>query len=73
MNTKCKAKMNKLGEMMNDLLIKVSTNKEIYNDVLKLREKLDAICSLVKNDKSVSAKQAGYFMAMAFKGKKFKK
>tara|TARA_R110000751_G_scaffold131674_1_gene234053 strand:- start:27 stop:221 length:195 start_codon:yes stop_codon:yes gene_type:complete len=63
--------MNKLGEMMNDLLIKVSGKKEIYNDVFKLREKHDEICSLVKNDKLVSSKQAKYFMALAFK-KKFK-
>jgi hypothetical protein len=73
MNVKCKVKMNKLGEMMNNLLIKVSDKKEIYNDVFKLREKLDEICSLAKQDKSVSSKQAKYFMALAFKGNKFKK
>tara|TARA_Y100000758_G_scaffold218729_1_gene157463 strand:+ start:206 stop:475 length:270 start_codon:yes stop_codon:yes gene_type:complete len=71
MDTKCKVKLNKLGEMMNDLLMKVTDKKEIYNDVFKLREKLDEICSLAKQDKSVSSKQARYFMAMAFK-KKFK-
>jgi len=71
MSTKYRVKMNKLGEMMNDLLIKVSGKKEIYNDVFKLREKHDEICSLVKNDKLVSSKQAKYFMALAFK-KKFK-
>ena len=69
MNTKCKAKINKLGEMINDLLIKVSENKEIYGDVYKLREKHDAICGLVKKDKSLSIKQGKYFMAMAFKNK----
>ena len=67
MNTKCKVKLNKLGEMMNDLLMKVSDKKEIYNDVFKLREKLDEICSLAKQDKSVSSKQVKYFMALAFK------
>ena len=71
MNTKCKVKLNKLGEMMNDLLMKVTDKKEIYNDVFKLRNKLDEICSLAKQDKSVSPKQAKYFMAMAFK-KNFK-
>ena len=67
MNTKCKAKINKLGEMINDLLMKVIENKELYGDVYKLREKHDAICSLVKKDKSLSIKQGKYFMAMAFK------
>ena len=73
MDTKCKVKLNKLGEMMNDLLMKVSDKKEIYNDVFKLREKLDEICGLAKQDKSVSSKQVKYFMALAFKGGKFKK
>ena len=67
MNTKCKVKLNKLQEMMNDLLMKVITHKEIYNDVFKLRNKLDEICSLAKQDKSLSAKQGKYFMALAFK------
>jgi uncharacterized protein with PhoU and TrkA domain len=71
MNTKCKVKLNKLGEMMNDLSMKVIDKKEIYDDVFKMREKLDEICTLVKQDKSVSSKQAKYFMAMAFK-KKFR-
>jgi len=67
MSTKYRAKMNKLGEMINNLLAKVCENKELYNDVLQLREKHDAICSLVKKDKSLSIKQGKYFMAMAFK------
>jgi hypothetical protein len=67
MNTKCKVKLNKLGDMMNDLLMKVTDKKEIYNDVFKLREKLDEICSLAKQDKSLSYKQGKYFMALAFK------
>jgi len=67
MNTKCKVKLNKLQEMMNDLLMKVITHKEIYNDVFKLRNKLDEICSLAKQDKSLSTKQGKYFMALAFK------
>ena len=69
MNTKCKVKLNKLGEMMNDLLMKVTDKKEMYNDVFKLREKLDEICSLAKQDKSLSIKQGKYFMAMALKNK----
>ena len=69
MNTKCKAKINKLGEMINDLLMKVIENKELYGDVYKLREKYDAICGLVKKDKSLSIKQGKYFMAMSFKNK----
>ena len=67
MNTKCKVKLNKLQEMVSDLLMKVTNQKEIYNDVFKLREKLDEICSLAKQDKSVSLKQGKYFMALAFK------
>ena len=59
--------MNKLGEMINNLLMKVVDKKELYGDVLQLREKHDAICSLVKNDKSVSLKQGKYFMALAYK------
>ena len=73
MNTKCKVKMNKLGEMINALLMKVTDKKEIYNDVFKLREKLDEICSLAKQDKSTSSKQTKYFMALAMNGGKFKK
>ena len=69
MDTKCKANINKLGEMINDLLMKVVENKELYGDVFKLREKHEAICNLVKKDKSVSPKQAKYFMALAFKHK----
>ena len=42
-------------------------NKELYGDVLQLREKHDAICSLVKKDKTISLKQGKYFMAIAFK------
>ena len=71
MDTKCKAKINKLGEMINDLLMKVIENKELYGDVYKLREKHDAICSLIKKDKSVSSRQAKYFMARAFKTKQW--
>ena len=67
MSTKYKVKLNKLGEMMNDLLMKVIMHKEIYNDVFKLREKLDEICSLAKQDKSISLKQSRYFMALAYK------
>ena len=29
MNTKCKAKVNKMGEMINVILVKASENKEI--------------------------------------------
>jgi len=72
MSTKYKVKLNKLGEMINSLLMKVTDKKEIYNDVLKLREKLDEICGLVKQDKSISPKQVKYFKAMAFK-ENFKK
>jgi hypothetical protein len=67
MSTKYRAKMNKLGEMINNLLMKVIDNKELYGDVLQLREKHDAICSLVKKDKTISLKQGKYFMALAFK------
>ena len=67
MSTKYRAKMNKLGEMINNLLMKVVDNKELYGDVLQLREKHDAICSLVKKDKTISLKQGKYFMALAFK------
>ena len=72
MSTKYKVKLNKLGEMINSLLMKVTDQKEIYNDVFKLREKLDEICSLAKQDKSISLKQGKYLMALAFM-KKFKK
>ena len=73
MDTKCKAKINKLGEMISALLMKVVENKELYGDVYKLREKHDAICSLIKKDKSVSSRQAKYFMARAFKTKQWEK
>ena len=45
MDTKCKAKINKLGEMISALLMKVVENKELYGDVYKLREKA-ASCKL---------------------------
>ena len=66
MDTKCKAKVNKLGEMINALLMKVATNQELYPDVYQLREKHDEICILIKKDKSVSYKQARFFKARAF-------
>ena len=66
MNTKIKAKINKLGEMINSLLIKVSENKEIYNDVFKLQEKHSAICTLIRSTKSVGDKQGSYFRYLAF-------
>ena len=67
MSTKYRVKMNKLGEMINNLMAKVCENKELYDDVFQLREKHDAICGLVAKDKSISIKQGKYFMAMAFK------
>ena len=60
MDTKCKAKINKLGEMISALLMKVVENKELYGDVYKLREKHDAICSLIKKDKLRAAKYENY-------------
>ena len=66
MDTKCKAKVNKLGEMINAVLMKVVKNKELYDDVYQLREKHDEICILIKKDKSISPKQARFFKARAF-------
>ena len=65
MSTKCKVKLNKLGEMINDILIKVSENKQItYSDIFKLKEKHNAICILFKG--SSTKKQGGYFKYLAF-------
>ena len=66
MDIKCKAKVNKLGEMINALLMKTIEDKELYGDVYKLREKHDELCVLIKKDKSVSIKQARFFKARAF-------
>jgi len=66
MDTKCKAKVNKLGEMINALLMKTTEDKKLYDDVYKLREKHDELCVLIKKDKSVSIKQARFFKARAF-------
>ncbi len=66
MDTKCKAKVNKLGEMINALLMKTTEDKKLYEDVYKLREKHDELCVLIKKDKSVSIKQARFFKARAF-------
>ena len=68
MNTKCTAKVNKLGEMINAILMKVSENKELYKEVYKLRTKYYELCSLIKKDKSVSPKQARFFKARVFEG-----
>jgi hypothetical protein len=66
MDIKCKAKVNKLGEMINALLMKTTEDKKLYGDVYKLREKHDELCVLIKKDKSVSIKQARFFKARAF-------
>jgi hypothetical protein len=66
MDTKCKAKVNKLGEMINALLMKTTEDKKLYDDVYKLREKHDELCVLIKKDKSISIKQARFFKARAF-------
>jgi hypothetical protein len=66
MDTKCKAKVNKLGEMINALLMKTTEDKKLYEDVYKLREKHDELCVLIKKDKSISIKQARFFKARAF-------
>ena len=66
MNTKIKAKINKLGEMINSLLVKVSENEEIYKDVFKLQEKYYSICTLIKKTKSVGDKQGSYLRYLAF-------
>ncbi len=68
MNTKCKAKVNKMGEMINAILVKASENKEIYDELYKLRTKYYELCSLMKKDKSVSPKQARFFKARVFEG-----
>ena len=68
MNTKCKVKVNKLGEMINALLIKVTINKSLYDDAYQLREKYNQLCVLIKRDKSVSPKQARFFKARIFEG-----
>ena len=68
MDTKCKAKVNKLGEMINAILMKVAENKELYDEVYKLRTKYYELCSLIKKDKSISPRQARFFKARVFEG-----
>jgi len=69
MDTKCKAKVNKLGEMINAILMTVAENKSLYDDVYRLRTKYYELCALIKKDKSVSPKQARFFKARIFEGK----
>ena len=68
MDTKCKAKVNKLGEMINAILMKVAENKELYDEVYKLRTKYYELCTLIKKDKSISPRQARFFKARVFEG-----